>query len=125
MRKSLIAIALGCLTLTGTAHAQRHFENERRQAGTGKVVVHLADASGGGMTAAVWLCTANGARISQWHTEKLRRGRLAINNLRPGRYQLRVVALSDGFTDQVPPPPHTFEAVADQTTRVTLTAVAP
>jgi hypothetical protein len=125
MRIRHMAMLLGSLMVAGAANAQLYFESERREPGTGKLVARLVDPAGHGLTGSIWLCTPDGCRISQWHSESFRRGRLEIKNLRPGRYQLRVAALGALINDLVPPPPVEFEARAGKTTRVVITAVCP
>lgn len=125
MRIRHVAMLLGSLSIAGAANAQLYFESERTKAGAGKLVAFMENPAGHGITASIWLCTADGCRISQWHSESFRRGRLEIKNLRPGKYQLRVAALDNYAGDLVPPPPTEFEARANKTTRVVITAVCP
>lgn len=125
MRFKYVAMLLGSVIVSGAVSAQDHFKFEKRRSGTGKLVAYLEDPAGAGVTGSIWLCTADGCRISQWHSEATRNGRFDITNLKPGKYQLRVDALTNLAGDMVPPAPVTFEASPNKTIRVTLTAVCP
>jgi hypothetical protein len=123
MRRLLAGVITATTLLTaGASWASHRNEKDPSIAGRGLIRGFLVDPSGRGLRGIVWLCTADGCKISQWDSSVLRYGRFYIDNLNPGRYRLHVDTVGPDINDLVPPEDMEVEVRADHVTRPQLVA---
>ena len=110
MRAILAAVFAATLLSVVPARAEaptrgdiQHLEREIPIRGRGNIRGRIIDPAGRGMRGVLWLCTLDGAKISQWDSCLLRDGQFFIDNVAPGRYRLHVDSLGSDVNDLEPP----------------------